>query len=94
MFRFLLDRTAVLFLGVAAGTAIGFAFGTGGARKEAIEIAPVAAPPTQASASIAPPPPAGPAAAHRGGPVLLTYRNSLPASVRDEILRLRGALGS
>ena len=63
MFRFLIDRTAVLFLGVAAGTAIGYAFGTGGARREAVEIAPVAPPVTRAPASIAPPPPAGPVAA-------------------------------
>ncbi|WP_405219092.1 cell wall-binding repeat-containing protein [Agrococcus sp. Ld7] len=32
---------------------------------------------------------AGAAAAHQGGPVLLTSRDSLPQSVRDEIVRLR-----
>lgn len=45
----LVDRTAVLFLGVAAGAAIGFAFAGGRAP------APRAAPP-----AIAPPPPTGP----------------------------------
>jgi hypothetical protein len=65
-FRFLADRTAVLFLGVAAGTAIGWSFGAhdgGGERRApapviaAPEAAPVQAPPSEA-----PPPPAGPAA--------------------------------
>ena len=43
-FQFLLDRTAVLFLGIAAGTAIGFAFGHGGNRREVVALAPEAAP--------------------------------------------------
>lgn len=44
--RFLLDRTAVLFLGVAAGAAIGFAFASGGdAPKVATTLATVAPPP-------------------------------------------------
>lgn len=63
-FRFLADRTAVLFLGVAAGTAIGFSFGSGGGdshRAVPVVAAPEAAP-VQAPPSEAPPPPAGPAA--------------------------------
>lgn len=59
--RILLDRTAVLFLGVAAGVAIGYAFGTGNMRKEAVSLAPEAAP-VVAPRSVAPPPPAGAAA--------------------------------
>ena len=59
--RILLDRTAVLFLGVAAGVAIGYAFGTGNETKEAVSLAPEAAP-VVAPRSIAPPPPAGAAA--------------------------------
>jgi hypothetical protein len=58
----LLDRTAVLFLGVAAGVAIGYAFGQGGGHKDAVELAPEAAPTTKAPPAVAPPPPAGPAA--------------------------------
>src|SRR4051812_11928123 len=54
--RILLDRTAVLFLGVAAGAAIGYAFGTGNETKDAVSLAPQAAP-TSASPAIAPPPP-------------------------------------
>lgn len=65
-FRFLADRTAVLFLGVAAGTAIGYAFGAGGSgehRAAAPTVAaPEAAPVEGAPPSEAPPPPAGPAA--------------------------------
>ncbi|WP_116089874.1 DUF459 domain-containing protein [Sphingomonas crusticola] len=60
--RFLLDRTAVLFLGVAAGVAIGYAFGTGNETKQAVGLAPEAAP-VVASREIAPPPPTG-AASH------------------------------
>ncbi len=61
-FRFLLDRTAVLFLGVAAGVAIGFAFGSGGGRRATVALAPEAAPVVGASPATAPPPPAAPAA--------------------------------
>ena len=43
-FRILIDRTAVLFLGVAAGVAIGYAFGTGNEKKEGVSLAPEAAP--------------------------------------------------
>ena len=63
----LLDRTAILFLGVAAGVAIGYAFGTGGARKETIEIAPSAPPIAQATPEIAPPPPSVADAAPKPG---------------------------
>ncbi|WP_404713497.1 DUF459 domain-containing protein [Sphingomonas sp. MMS24-J13] len=59
-FTFLLDRTAVLFLGIAAGAAIGFAFAHGGSRREAMVVVPQAAPVTSAPASIAPPPPTAP----------------------------------
>ena len=58
----LFDRTAVLFLGVAAGVAIGYAFGSGGSHRDAVVLAPEAAPVQGAPASEAPPPPAGPAA--------------------------------
>lgn len=44
--RLIFDRTAVLFLGVAAGTAIGYAFATGNATHQAVDLAPVAVPPT------------------------------------------------
>jgi hypothetical protein len=60
-FRILLDRTAVLFLGVAAGAAIGYAFGTGNETKQAVSLAPEAAP-VIAPHTIAPPPPAAAAA--------------------------------
>ena len=59
--RLLLDRTAVLFLGVAAGVAIGYAFGTGNEKNEAVSLAPEAAP-VVAPRPVAPPPPASPAA--------------------------------
>lgn len=65
--RILLDRTAVLFLGVAAGVAIGYAFGTGNARKEAVSLAPEAAP-VVAPRGVAPPPPAGAAAPEAKSP--------------------------
>lgn len=53
----LLDRTAVLFLGIAAGAAIGYAFGGGG---EETPVAPVA--PVAAAKPVAPPRPAAPKA--------------------------------
>lgn len=61
--RLLLDRTAVLFLGVAAGAAIGYAFGTGNESHQAVVLAPEAAPVPAARPAVAPPPPSGPAAA-------------------------------
>ena len=60
-FQFLLDRTAVLFLGLAAGAAIGIAFAGGGQRREAVMLAPAAAPIADAPAAVAPPPPTDPA---------------------------------
>lgn len=60
--RILLDRTAVLFLGVAAGAAIGYAFGTGNETRQAVSLAPEAAPVT-APRPIAPPPTAAAAPA-------------------------------
>jgi len=67
LFRTLLDRTAVLFLGVAAGAAIGYAFGhQHGADTEQVAAAPEAAPIVDAKPAVAPPPPTAPAsgAAH------------------------------
>lgn len=60
--RFFLDRTFVLFLGVAAGAAVGYAFGTGNERGQAVVLAPVAAPARAAPANGRPPPPTAPAA--------------------------------
>jgi hypothetical protein len=60
-FTFLLDRTAILFLGIAAGAAIGFAFANGGNnQREAVALAPQAAPVVAAPAAISPPPPTAP----------------------------------
>ncbi|WP_294390754.1 DUF459 domain-containing protein [uncultured Sphingomonas sp.] len=59
--QFLADRTLVLFLGVAAGTAIGYAFAD--KAQEPVQMAsPEAAPIVDAPAAIAPPPPTAPAA--------------------------------
>jgi hypothetical protein len=58
--RLLLDRTAVLFLGIAAGVAIGYAFGTGNESHQAVDIAPEAAPVQAPAPTIAPPPPRAP----------------------------------
>ena len=65
-FQFLLDRTAVLFLGMAAGAAIGFGFASGNSRREAVSLAPEAAPVINAPAAISPPPPTAPAAPPTG----------------------------
>jgi hypothetical protein len=61
--RLLLDRTAVLFLGIAAGAAIGYAFGTGNERQQAVVLAPETAPVQGVEPAVAPPPPTAPAAA-------------------------------
>jgi hypothetical protein len=61
-FAFLLDRTAILFLGIAAGAAIGFAFASGGKGPETALLAPDTAPVTAVSTTIAPPPPTAEAA--------------------------------
>lgn len=59
-FKFLADRTAVLFLGVAAGTAIGYAFAGGGDDVREAAAVPVAAAPPPPAAEPAPgPAPAG-----------------------------------
>jgi uncharacterized protein len=57
----LLDRTAVLFLGVAAGAAIGYSFGDK-ADRAPTAISAEGAPIIDAPAAVAPPPPNGPAA--------------------------------
>jgi hypothetical protein len=55
--RLFLDRTTILFLGVAAGAAIGYAFGTGNQTKQAVSLAPAAAPVVAPHQVTAPPPP-------------------------------------
>jgi uncharacterized protein len=59
-FLTLLDRTFVLFLGVAAGIAIGYAFADR-IDQRTTAILPAAAPVEQAEAEVAPPPPTVPA---------------------------------
>lgn len=81
--RFLLDRTAVLFLGVAAGVAIGYAFGTGNETKQAVSLAPEAAP-VVAPRQIAPPPPAAAASDHAPSPpgtVAEPAMDAIPADI-------------
>lgn len=68
----LLDRTAVLFLGVAAGAAIGYAFGVKDA-PEASYVAPAGM--AQADADVAPPPPVG---EERPAPVKPAVGEALP----------------
>jgi len=59
-FQFLLDRTAVLFLGVAAGVAIGVAFGNSWGERRTVVPAPIIAPaPTANPAPATAPPPSG-----------------------------------
>ncbi len=81
--RFLLDRTAVLFLGVAAGAAIGFAFGTGNEQKQAVVLAPEAAPIQAAGPAVAPPPPTAPAAAD-AKPTGLASQPATETPIADE----------
>lgn len=79
--QFLFDRTMVLFLGIAAGVAIGHAFGSaGGSSRRAVVIAPEAAPVEGASASTAPPPPAGPTAP--------AARTAAPGSVAEPVANM------
>ena len=59
MWQVLADRTAVLFLGVAAGVAIGFAFA--GDRDAAPDVPPLV------PQTVAPPPPSGAAGADPDG---------------------------
>lgn len=80
---FLLDRTAVLFLGLAAGAAIGFAFANDGGHPAAVVIAPVAPAPAHAPTAIAPPPPTGPVAPDPARPdagVVLEPTTSAPVA--------------
>lgn len=76
-FVLLLDRTAVLFLGIAAGVAIGLAFGRGGSDRAAVVLAP-AAPVRSVPAGVAPPPPAGPVVAPPAAGVAVRPPDALP----------------
>lgn len=75
----LADRTAVLFLGIAAGTAIGYAFGSSGSAPPPAAVVASSAEGAGASAAVAPPPPTGPTAPSlagapvAGGPARLEY---------------------
>lgn len=82
--RLLLDRTAVLFLGIAAGAAIGYAFGTGNETHQAVVLAPEAAPVQDAGPAIAPPPPTAPAATEPAKPVEKPDAKPAPAAIVPE----------
>ena len=82
--RLFLDRTFVLFLGIAAGAAIGYAFGTGNESKQAVVLAPAAAPIQSAAPAVAPPPPTAPAAVDAKPEALATQAKSEAAPVADD----------
>ncbi|PZU09682.1 DUF459 domain-containing protein [Sphingomonas sp.] len=81
--RLLLDRTAVLFLGVAAGAAIGYAFGTGNQSQQSVVLAPEAAPPPPPA--VAPPPPTDPAAPEPEKPAEQTEAKPVPVQAPPEV---------
>jgi hypothetical protein len=76
----LADRTAVLFLGIAAGAAIGYAFGSSGSAPSPSVVAGSSVESARSSAAVAPPPPTGPAApplpTAASGPARLEYAQS------------------